>query len=223
MVRAVVFNLFETLVTESGTQPTRVSSVGAALGLEREAFRVQWKVRRPHVVAGRLSFREALTEISRMLAGGVDTAAIERACEQRIREKAAVFPAIDEDVSALIGELRARGLSLAVVSNGFAEDVCAWPAWPLAHAFHSTVFSCLAGVAKPDPEIYLKAIKELGVEPDAAVYIGDGGDDELAGAEKAGLRALRADWFSKRWPHAGASASAGVGLANPRDVLCIVS
>lgn len=221
MVRAVVFDLFETLVTEAGTPPTRVSSVGAALGLEREAFRVEWKARRPHVVTGRLSFGEALTEISRMLAGGVDTTAIERACEQRIREKATVFSTIDEDVSTLIGQLRARSLGLAVVSNGFAEDVRAWPAWPLARAFQSTVFSCVAGVAKPDPEIYLKAIRELGVEPDTAVYIGDGGDDELAGAEKAGLRAFRADWFSRRWPHAGSS-SAGVGLANPRDVLRIV-
>jgi hypothetical protein len=55
MVRAVVFDLFETLLTVTGTQPTRASSVGAALGLEREPFRVEWKARRPHVVSGRLS------------------------------------------------------------------------------------------------------------------------------------------------------------------------
>jgi hypothetical protein len=41
MVSAVVFDLFETLVTETGTQPTRASSVGAALGLQREAFQVE--------------------------------------------------------------------------------------------------------------------------------------------------------------------------------------
>jgi len=103
MVRAVVFDLFETLVTEIGIQPTPVSSVGAALGLERETFRVEWKVLRPHVVLGRVSFGEALTQISRTLAGRVDTAAVERACEQRTREKATVFAAIDKDVSTLIG------------------------------------------------------------------------------------------------------------------------
>jgi HAD superfamily hydrolase (TIGR01509 family) len=223
MVRAVVFDLFETLVTELGTQPTRVSSVGAALGLEREAFRVEWKAARPHVVSGRLSFGEALTQISRTLAGRVDTIAIERACEQRMRQKAAVFAAVDQEVSTLIVQLRAQGLSLAVISNCFAEDVSGWPAWPLAREFQQTVFSCVAGLAKPDPEIYLKAIRGLGVQPDTAVFIGDGGDDELAGAQRAGLRGFRADWFSLRRGHAGPSLPGSEGLANPRDVLRIVS
>lgn len=223
MVRAIVFDLFETLVTELGTQPTRVSSVGAALGLDREAFRVEWKAARPHVVSGRLSFGEALTQISRSLAGRVDTIAIERACRQRMREKAAVFAAVHQDVSTLILQLRARGLSLAVVSNCFAGDVGAWSAWPLAREFQQTVFSCVAGVAKPNLEIYLKATRGLRVEPDAAVFIGDGGDDELAGAERAGLSAFRADWFSRRRAHAGPSLPWSEGLATPRDVLRIVS
>jgi hypothetical protein len=41
MVKAVLFDLFETLVTESGTQPTRASRLGGALGLEDAAFRVE--------------------------------------------------------------------------------------------------------------------------------------------------------------------------------------
>jgi HAD superfamily hydrolase (TIGR01509 family) len=223
MVRAVVFDLFETLVTELGTQPTRVSSIGAALGLEREAFRTEWKAARLHVVSGRLSFGGALTQISRTLAGRVDTIAIERACDQRMREKAAVFAAVDQEVSTLILQLRAHGISLAVVSNCFAEDVRGWPAWPLAREFQQTVFSCVAGVAKPDPAIYLKAIRGLGIEPDTAVFIGDGGDDELAGAESAGLRAFRADWFSRRRSHAGPSVPGSEGLASPEDVLRIIS
>jgi FMN phosphatase YigB (HAD superfamily) len=157
MVKAVLFDLFETLVTESWTQPTRASSVGDALGLEGEAFRVEWKARRPRVVLGRLSFGDALTEISRTLIGSVDTAAVERVCEQRIREKAIAFAATDEEVSALISQLRGQRLSLAVVSNCFAEDVSAWPTWPLAREFQCSVFSFEARVAKPDPEIYLKA------------------------------------------------------------------
>jgi putative hydrolase of the HAD superfamily len=57
------------------------------------------------------------------------------------------------------------------------------------------VFSFAVGVVKPDPRIYLNAIEQLGVKPEDALYIGDGGDDELAGAQRAGLRAARADWF----------------------------
>ena len=75
MVKAVLFDLFETLVTESGTQPTRASRLGSALGLEDAAFRVEWKMRRPRIMLGHLSFHEALTEISRTLIGRVDAVA----------------------------------------------------------------------------------------------------------------------------------------------------
>ena len=222
MIRAVLFDLFETLITESQLPPTRASVLGHALGLDGEAFRLEWKTRRPRVVLGRLSFGEALTEISRALTGSVDAPAVQRVCEQRIREKAIAFREIDGDVAALIGELRGMGLGLAVVSNCFAEDVSAWSTWPLAREFQCSVFSYAAGVAKPDPAIYLKATRGLGVEPEATVFIGDGGDGELVGAQQAGLRAFRAVWFLRRWPHVG-SFNGSVGLVNRRDVLTLVA
>ena len=95
----------------------------------------------------------------------------------------------------MVRELRARHVTLGVISNCFAEGVSAWSTWPLAREFESRVFSCEAGLAKPDPEIYRKAMRELGVEAETTVYVGDGGDDELAGAQRAGLRAFRATWF----------------------------
>src|SRR5258708_1678326 len=58
MVQAVLFDLFETLITESGTRPAGVSSLAPELGCEREAFRAQWKARRAAVTAGCVSFRE---------------------------------------------------------------------------------------------------------------------------------------------------------------------
>lgn len=65
MIKAVLFDLFETLITESPVQPTPASSLGETLGLQQEAFRVEWKARRPRVVLGQLSFAAALTEISK--------------------------------------------------------------------------------------------------------------------------------------------------------------
>ena len=97
----------------------------------------------------------------------------------------------------MVRELRARHVTLGVISNCFSEGASAWSTWPLAREFESRVFSCEAGLAKPDPEIYRKAMRELGVEAETTVYVGDGGDDELAGAQRAGLRAFRAQWFVK--------------------------
>lgn len=84
-------------------------------------------------------------------------------------------------------------------------------------------FSFTEGVAKPDPEIYLRALHRLGVQPEAAIFIGDGGDNELAGAEEAGLRAFRATWFLTRWPQFRSWEGAGLRLAGPQDVLKLVT
>jgi HAD superfamily hydrolase (TIGR01509 family) len=220
LIKAVLFDLFETLITESRLQPTRASRLGETLGCEQEAFRAAWKAQRPRVVLGQLSFAGALTEISTTVAGTVDAAAIQRACDQRIREKAAAYAQIDEEVAALIDELRGCGIALAVISNCFQEDVLEWPTCPLARGFQSALFSCAEGVAKPDPDIYLRATRRLGVEPATAVFIGDGGDNELAGAERAGVRAFRALWFTgdrlrDRWPETPR-------LSNRQDVLKLV-
>jgi FMN phosphatase YigB (HAD superfamily) len=207
MIKAVLFDLFETLITESSVPPTRASSLGNALGLEQEAFRVEWKATRPRVVLGQLSFADALTEISRTLTGRVDTAAVQRIREQRIREKASAYARIDEEVMALVSDLRRHGVALAVISNCFSEDVLAWSTCPLAREFQCTAFSFAEGVAKPA----------------TAVFIGDGGDNELAGAAHAGLRAFRANWFVRNWPRFQSSGGGGLDLANRQDVLTIVT
>jgi FMN phosphatase YigB (HAD superfamily) len=85
--------------------------------------------------------------------------------------------------------------------------------------FQSVAFSCEEGVAKPDAEIYLRALHRLKVEPGHALYIGDGGDNELAGAEQAGLRAFRAAWFAP----SGAGPAAWPEATRCADVLPLVA
>jgi putative hydrolase of the HAD superfamily len=222
MIKAVLFDLFETLITESRLQPTRASRLGERLGFEQEAFRVAWKARRQRVVLGQLSFAEALTDISTTL-GGVDAAAIQRLCEQRIREKAAAYAHVDEEIVKLIADLRGCGVELAIISNCFKEDVLEWSTCPLARGFQCTLFSFGEGVAKPNPEIYLRAIRRLGVEPATAVFIGDGADNELAGAERAGLRAFRALWFTSDRLGDPSPEAPGSGLVDRQDVLKLVA
>ena len=215
MAPAVLFDLFETLVTEARSRPTRASALGPRLGLHDVAFRREWKTRRPLVVLGRLSFAEALTEISNVLAGHVDADAVRTVCEERIRDKARAFADVDPAVAGMLTAIRESGVRLAVVSNCFAEDVRAWSPCPLSHSTDRSVFSFAIGAAKPSPEIYLHAVRMLGVEPDTAVFVGDGGDDELAGAERAGLRAYRCGWFDR----GGHSRGWRETLSHPRDLV----
>src|SRR5205823_14442964 len=126
---------------------------------------------------------------------------------------------IHDQVAALVTALARRDVRLAVISNGFEEDVLGWSHCSLAHEFRCTVFSYAERIAKPDPEIYQRAVRRLGVDPATTVYIGDGGDDELIGAERAGLRAYRAAWFvhnapqKAMWPE----------LTDHKDVLKLIA
>ena len=53
---------------------------------------------------------------------------------------------------------------------------------------------------KPEPQIYERGLQALGVSAAEAIFVGDGGSNELAGATRAGLTALWATWFLDRWP-----------------------
>jgi HAD superfamily hydrolase (TIGR01509 family) len=159
-----------------------------------------------------------VAQIARTLGGAPDENLLEQLRSERLEQKASVLRTVEPDVLAAIGILRVKGLKLAVVTNSFAEDVAGWGRSPLRSLFDLTVFSCAAGLAKPDPKIYLLACRELQVPPARALFIGDGADDELSGARTAGLRACRALWFLSRWPHAALPPSEP-GLWHATDVV----
>src|SRR5919112_2830023 len=213
MVRAVLFDLFETLITESRTRPPGVSSLASELGCEREAFRRHWKALRPTVLIGRLSFRQALKDITTRLGNPAQDARLQHLCDERVRTKAQPFEEIEQPLLAMLDYLRSRDIRLGVVSNCFAEDVTAWPNCSLATRFDCTVFSFQVGSAKPDPEIYRTATRRLRVDVSETWFIGDGGDDELSGAAQAGMRACRGLWFLRRWPHFVNEAPSEPGLS----------
>ncbi len=195
MIDAVLFDLFETLITESA------SALAARLGVDHEAYRHLWRSRRADIVLGRSSFPDVLSWIASTLGTTPDEKILEQLQSERLADKEGALRTVEPDVLAMLAALRTKRLRLAVVTNCFAEDVAGWERSPLRPHFDVTIFSCTVGLAKPDPEIYFRACRELDISPDRALYIGDGGDDELAGARRAGLSTCRALWFLSRWPH----------------------
>ena len=87
--------------------------------------------------------------------------------------------------------LRARGLSLAVVSNWDVSLPDTLASVGLEHLFTVVISSAAAGVAKPDPRIFELALEELGVAPERVLHVGDDAADEQ-GAAAARIRFARA-------------------------------
>jgi putative hydrolase of the HAD superfamily len=94
------------------------------------------------------------------------------------------------EVPDALAELRAAGHRLLVVSNWD----CSLPDWlgpaGLLEHVEAVVSSGDAGVAKPDPRIFERALELAGAEPDEVVHVGDSIDNDVAGARAAGLRAI---------------------------------
>lgn len=88
-----------------------------------------------------------------------------------------------------IASIKSRGKMLGLVSNADAIEIASWPHSRLAPFFDSAVFSCSVGYIKPEKEIYLAALENLGVPAKRCLFVGDGGNDELAGARMVGMHA----------------------------------
>ncbi|WP_022852661.1 HAD-IA family hydrolase [Thermodesulfatator atlanticus] len=95
------------------------------------------------------------------------------------------------DTRETLKALKASGRKIAVLSNWDERLIRLLKDLGLAEEFDDIIVSCEVGLAKPDPAIYKLACERLATEPSRALMIGDSIDDDVIGARKAGLFALR--------------------------------
>jgi HAD superfamily hydrolase (TIGR01509 family) len=96
-----------------------------------------------------------------------------------------------EDVLPVLALLHENRIKIALVSNT-SRDL---DAFVRHHALdvEAWISSSVHGKVKPSPTIFKAALELLEVEPEAAVMVGDSPDDDVAGAEAIGMRALLLD------------------------------
>ncbi len=87
----------------------------------------------------------------------------------------------------VLKQLKSEGYKTALISDCTCEIPNVWDVTPFAPLFDVTVFSCKAGVKKPDPRIYHIATEQLGVVTHDCLYVGDGSSRELTGALQVGM------------------------------------
>jgi len=98
------------------------------------------------------------------------------------------------DTVPVLLHLRESGFRLGIITNGIA--VKQWEKLirlGLNHFFHAVVISESYGVSKPSRELYEIALREVGVQAEDAIMVGDKLDTDITGAKGAGLRAV---WVS---------------------------
>ncbi|HCT81428.1 MAG TPA: HAD family hydrolase [Micromonosporaceae bacterium] len=192
MIRAVVFDLYNTLVRGGGSRREAVYlEMARTLGVDHQAFVKLFKQTTDQRMRGELG---TIEETMRALAGQLGASPNGNSVRltvltwQRFHHRI-LWPS--HATLTTLDSLRERGLRLGLLTNCSQETVIQWPSQPMADRFDATVFSCELGTLKPEPASYEAVCAELGVDPRECVFVGDGADNELKGAAAVGMRVFR--------------------------------
>lgn len=221
--KAVIFDLFETLITEWGHPKYTKKKICSDLGIEKEAFERYWDEKEKDRYIGKLSFADSIRYVCEKCGKQIDESTLSYITEKRITTKSACFEHIHPDVLQLLSNLRTMGLRLAIISNCSSEEVTAIKQSRIYTYFDQVVLSYEIEMQKPDSRIYQTAVKLLGVTSNECVFVGDGGSRELEGAKSVGMRAIQAKWYTNQHPYKRDSIEGFLTAEQPLDVLQYIS
>ena len=188
MIRAVVFDLGGVLASGEGV----ISEPAKLLGVDEERFAEFYWASRDAYDAG-ASDSEYWTPV---LAGVGKPAALET-IQQLARMDAELWLRIRPEARRLVADVRAAGLTTAVLSNA---------PFNLDHALLDSDFgaevdfwflSAAMGLVKPMRAVYLRVAEVLELEPGEIAFVDDR-PDNVAAAERAG-------WVAHLWSSDGAT------------------
>ncbi|MFJ6553112.1 HAD family hydrolase [Streptomyces luteogriseus] len=190
---AVVLDLFGTLVAapsavERSAAAAQLADVlGVSSAVAEAALSGSWRARHDGQLRSTAEVAAHLVAHCNAPASRVDE--LERLLAKLARDR------LQADATLLqsLKELQQGGVRLALLSDASPDIAEAWSRSDLASHFDAAVFSCRADAMKPSPQLFDAVLDALDVAPERVLYCGDGGGDELAGAERAGMHAVRVE------------------------------
>ncbi len=194
MPRAVLFDMYETLVTLHAAPHYFGADIARDLHIPESVFLPLWRETDEGRTLGRLALADVLRHIQRQCRAEDDDA-LQTALHKRHAVQDGCFAHLHPHILAMLSALRGRSIPVGVVSNCYREEAAAIRRSPLAPYLDALALSCEAGSRKPDAALYLRCTDALGVSPADCLYVGDGGSHELDGARALGMDARQARWY----------------------------
>lgn len=185
---AVIFDLFHTLIAVELSAGRALPSTSEVLGLPRDAWNEQiYDKSRSRLVGEETDPIAIIGGMAHAIDPAIPHETIQEAVAMRIKRFGAGMIDVPQETIDALQALKDAGKKIGLISNADVMEIAEWPQSPIASAFDSTVFSCYAGAAKPEPAIYEKSLDDLGISAGEAVFVGDGSCSEHAGARAVGL------------------------------------
>ena len=187
---AVIFDLFGTLVRDLGgpSYGDVFRRMAAVLSVSVTDLRQCWSdTYHARNTGGFRSVEANLAHICRELGAEPGDDGVRTAAGIRQDYARSVLMAPRAGGAETLGRLREQNLRIGLISDCGPDVATVWPETSLAPWFDTAVFSCVAGMKKPDPRIFRLAAERLGVSGESCIFVGNGGSDEIAGAHDAGM------------------------------------
>lgn len=217
--KAVIFDLYETLITEWGHKKYTKSEMSSDLGIDSEKFDLYWDEKEEDRYLGKMNFTDSILYVMEKCGGHIESPALSRMVDKRIETKSQCFDHVNPDIYRLLEELKRRELRLAVISNCSSDEVQVIRQSKIYGYFNQITLSYEVGMKKPDHDIYKKCCHLLSVDTNECIFVGDGGSDELEGARMVGMEAIQAKWYTNQIPYKRASKDGFIIAEEPCDIL----
>ena len=196
MFKAVIFDMFETLVTFFETPLYFGAQIAKDAGIPEESFNALWQPTEHARSIGEMTLEQALEMILRENQCYSEKL-LKDIVAKRVASKYVCFEHMHPDIIPMLAKLKEKGILIGLISNCYSEEVEAIRKSDLFPYFDAVYLSYEQGVWKPDEEIFRRCMEGLSVKAEECLYIGDGGSCELETARKLGMTAAQAVWYFK--------------------------
>ena len=194
MIKAVIFDMFETLITHFKSPLYFGKQIAEDMDIPEAKLREIWDPTDYDRTIGKMTLEEVFEQILRA-SDKYDAELVQKLADKRTAAKVECFNYLHEEIIPMFEKLKKQGYLVGLISNCYFEEAAVIKQSVLWQFFDMACLSCEQGVAKPEEEIFRRCIEELGVKYEECMYVGDGGSQELETAERLGMKPLQAVWY----------------------------
>lgn len=219
MIKAVIFDMYETLITHYQSPLYFGKQMAADAGIPESRFRELWDLTEQDRTVGKLTLEEVIESILQENECYSEEL-FQKIVQKRIQTKEDCFQHLHKDIIPLLHSLKEKGIKVGLISNCFSEETTVIRKSVLFQYFDVVCLSYEQGIQKPDLEIYIRCMDQMNVEAHECLYVGDGGSHELEAARELGMKAVQAVWYLCEGTTQPCGRKAGFEqMENPLDVL----
>lgn len=194
MIKAIFFDLFFTLVHPGYLDQNENDVIGISLS-EWEEYAENNVLYDERAKGNIKNDREIIDKIVNRMPYKLTELQKQMILEKREERMKRALLIVDCKILDTLKKIRIGGIQLGIISNADVIDIKYWNDSPLSELFDLALFSCDVGMVKPETEIYELALMKLNVKPEESIFIGDGGSNELYGAQSVGMKTIFTEYL----------------------------